>query len=449
MIGIWVCARSSLTIESIAAIDAPAPRPRALARWLAGPSAIGSENGTPSSIRSAPRASSSSTSRRVVSRSGSPATMNGISAASPRARRSRNLRFILPAPAMSLHRHPEGLGDRAHILVAAAGQIHDHDLFLWQLRRQLDCVRHRMRALECGDYSFGFGQHLQRIQRLGVGHRGVFGAAHVVQPRMLGAYAGIIEACGDRMGLANLAQFVLQQVGFVAVQDADTALRNRGGVMGSTDAEAGGLDANQFDFGILDKRIEQADSVRAAVDACDQHVGEASFMLENLAARLAADDRLEVADDHRIWMRPRAGADQIVGAADGCDPVAQRLVHRVFEALAAGFDGGDLRAEEFHPKDVQRLALDVDRAHEDFAFALEQGGHRRRRDAMLTGTGFGADARLVHPDREERLAEGIVHLVRAGVAEVLALQINLRTAELRGQICAQVEGSWAADVLAR
>ena len=111
--------------------------------------------------------------------------------------------------------------------------------------------------------------------------------------------------------------------------------------------------------------------------------------------------------------------------------------------------GGDLGAEQLHAKDVERLALDVDAAHEDLALALEQRRHRRGRHAMLSGAGLGGDARLAHPHRQQRLPERVVHLVRAGMAEVLALEVDLRAAEVRGQIGGEEERRRPADVLAR
>src|SRR5208283_4571857 len=70
-------------------------------------------------------------------------------------------------------------------------------------------------------------------------------------------------------------------------------------------------------------------------------------------------------------------------------------------------------------------------------------------DAMLSSAGLRRDARLVHPHRQQSLAQSVVHLVRAGVAEVLALQIDFRTAEARGEILAEVERCRASDELAR
>jgi hypothetical protein len=47
---------------------------------------------------------------------------------------------------------------------------------------------------------------------------------------------------------------------------------------------------------------------------------------------------------------------------------------------------------------------------------------------MHAGSGLGNDAFLAHALRQENLAEHVVHLVRAGVIELLAFEINLRAA---------------------
>ncbi len=65
------------------AMLAPALSARRLDACTAGPSAMGSVNGMPSSITSAPAPGSSSRIAREVSRSGSPAVMKGTKAARP------------------------------------------------------------------------------------------------------------------------------------------------------------------------------------------------------------------------------------------------------------------------------------------------------------------------------------------------------------------------------
>ena len=103
------------------------------------------------------------------------------------------------------------------------------------------------------------------------------------------------------------------------------------------------------------------------------------------AARLVADDALELAHHPRERMRADDRADAVVRRLDGRDPVAQRLVDRVLERRAARLDRDDLGAEQLHAPHVERLALDVDRAHEDGAVEPEQRGGGRGRDAVLAG----------------------------------------------------------------
>ena len=118
-----------------------------------------------------------------------------------------------------------------------------------------------------------------------------------------------------------------------------------------------------------------------------------------------------------------------MGRLDVGDPVAHRLVDRVLERRRAGGDAADLGAERAHAQDVGPLALDVLGAHVHDARQVEQGAGRRRRDAVLAGAGLGDDPGLAQPAGQERLAEGVVDLVGAGVGEVLALEVE---AERRG-----------------
>ena len=109
-------------------------------------------------------------------------------------------------------------------------------------------------------------------------------------------------------------------------------------------------------------------------------------------------------------------------------PVAQRLVHRVLERLRAGLDRHDLGAEHLHAKHVRLLPLDVDRTHIDDAFEAEARAQRRGGDAVHAGAGLGDDALLAHAPRQQDLAEHVVDLVRAGVIELLALEIDFGAA---------------------
>src|SRR5579871_4304276 len=100
-------------------------------------------------------------------------------------------------------------------------------------------------------------------------------------------------------------------------------------------ARAASLDADQFHGGVIREGVEDADGVAAAADAGHYQVGQASLLRQNLLARLAADDGLEVAHDAWVGMRSDDRADQVEGGLDVRHPVANGLVDGVFERATA------------------------------------------------------------------------------------------------------------------
>ena len=98
---------------------------------------------------------------------------------------------------------------------------------------------------------------------------------------------------------------------------------------------------------------------------------------------------------------------------------------------------------------VERLASDVLLTHVDDALLSEHGADGGSGDAVLSGAGLGDDAVLAHPLRQQTLSERVVDLVRAGVGEVLALDVDARAAEIASEVLGVVEGSRPADVVAR
>ena len=187
---------------------------------------------------------------------------------------------------------------------------------------------------------------------------------------------------------------------------------------------ARGLDADQLDLGVVDERHEDPDRVGAAADAGDHALGQPARLLEHLRARLVADHALEVAHDRRERRRADARADDVVGVGDVGDPVADRGRHRLLERPRARLDRRDGRAEQAHALDVGLLAAHVLGAHVDDALEAEQRAGGGAGDAVLAGAGLGDDPRLAHALGQQRLAERVVDLVRAGVQQVLALEVD-------------------------
>ena len=147
-------------------------------------------------------------------------------------------------------------------------------------------------------------------------------------------------------------------------------------------------------------------------------------------------------------MRPRHRADDVVGVAYVGHPVAQRLVHGVLQRAGAARHRIDLGAQELHAEHVGLLALDVGCAHEDLARQPEARAHRGDGDAVLAGARLGDDARLAHAARQQDLAEAVVDLVRAGVIELVALEVDLGAGPAAGgrRNLAQVLGETLGEI---
>ncbi|MNC35324.1 hypothetical protein D3C75_838040 [compost metagenome] len=91
--------------------------------------------------------------------------------------------------------------------------------------------------------------------------------------------------------------------------------------------------------------------------------------------------------------------------------------------------------------------LDVHLAHVDFAGNAHQRTGGGQRHAVLAGAGLGDHLALAHELGQQRLAQAVVDLVRAGVVEVLALEVDLRTAEFFAQAAGMEDRAGAADVV--
>ena len=198
----------------------------------------------------------------------------------------------------------------------------------------------------------------------------------------------------------------------------------RRGMPAGRDPVAGRLGHGQADGRLADEPVKQADRVRAAPDTGQDEIRQSPLDGQDLGRRLVAQDPLEVAHDRRVGVRAHRRAEDIVGGLDVRDPVAHRLVDGVLERGRAGSNRPDLGAQGSHPEDVGLLALDVLGAHEHDTGQIEQGAGRRRRDPVLARAGLGDHPGLAQPPGQEGLAEGVVDLVGAGVAEVLALQVQ-------------------------
>src|ERR1700751_1971482 len=104
-------------------------------------------------------------------------------------------------------------GDGVHVLVAASRKIDEQNRFARQRAGELRRVRERVTRLERWNDPFDPTAIMERRERLRIGDRHVLGATAVLEPRMLRANAGIVEARRNGVRLENLAIVVLQEIG--------------------------------------------------------------------------------------------------------------------------------------------------------------------------------------------------------------------------------------------
>jgi hypothetical protein len=105
--------------------------------------------------------------------------------------------------------------------------------------------------------------------------------------------------------------------------------------------------------------IEDAKRVAPAAHACDDRIGEPASASEALFARFCPNHRLEFTDHQWIGMWAQHRPEQVIRVASVRDPVAHRLVDRIFERPAASLDGAYLRAEQPHAINIRRLPTHV------------------------------------------------------------------------------------------
>src|SRR5205814_9874207 len=127
-------------------------------------------------------------------------------------------------------------------------------------------------------------------------------------------------------------------------------------------------------------------------------------------------------------MRSEDRADDVVRRANVRDPIANRFVDRIFQRAAAALHRYDFGAEEMHAKDVELLARHIDFARVDDALQSEERAGGGGGDAVLAGAGLRDDPLLAHSFRDERLTDGVVNLVRAGVIEIFAFEEQSKSA---------------------
>src|SRR5438128_239082 len=87
-----------------------------------------------------------------------------------------------------------------------------------------------------------------------------------------------------------------------------------------------GFNADELCTWCVSEWVKDADSIASAANTGDYYIGQSPLLRKNLCPCFIADNRLEVAHDARIGMRPDCRTDQVEGGFDIRYPVADGLV---------------------------------------------------------------------------------------------------------------------------
>ena len=154
------------------------------------------------------------------------------------------------------------------------------------------------------DNAFQTAQFLQCLHGLHICDRHVFYAAAVTQISMFRPHARIIQSCGNRMGKLHVAVFILQQIRFHAMQNANLADRHGAGMLSAFNSQPGSLHANQFHRRLLNKFRKHPNRVGTAAHTGHNHIRKPPFRLHQLAFCLLADYPLELLYHLGVRVRP-------------------------------------------------------------------------------------------------------------------------------------------------
>ena len=176
--------------------------------------------------------------------------------------------------------------------------------------------------------------------------------------------------------------------------------------------------------------IKASDGVGASAHAGDHRVGKPSFLFHELFFDLLRDHRLKIPHDGGKRMRPHHRTQTVMGIADPGGPLPHGFRNRVLQGGRSGRDRDHLGSQQAHAVDVEGLSSGVLLSHENHALHSHQRGRRGRRHSVLARSRLRDQTGFSHFLRKEGLPQHVVDLVRAGVVQVLPLEIDLRAAKI-------------------
>src|SRR5215467_9776707 len=156
--------------------------------------------------------------------------------------------------------------DMLYVLVASAGEIHDHDVTLLHGWRELRDVRDSVRAFQRRHNPFFPRKQIESRKRVIIGRRGVLCETLIPQITVFGPYGRIIQSGRHGMSQIDLSVVVLEEISHRALENTGFSTRKTSSMLPAGNAESTGLDAYHLYFVVVPKGVKQAHRVASASD---------------------------------------------------------------------------------------------------------------------------------------------------------------------------------------
>src|ERR1700751_3328831 len=123
------------------------------------------------------------------------------------------------------------------------------------------------------------------------------------------------------MGFDGLAVLVLQQVGKRSLKSTWRTAAECRCMSAGPDTIPCRLVSDQAHTGIIEKRVEDADSVGSSADTSYDRVGQSARLCLDLRTCLEADNSLKITHHGREGMRAGRSSEAVVGVLGVGDPI--------------------------------------------------------------------------------------------------------------------------------
>mmetsp|Transcript_32153 Transcript_32153/g.68034 ORF Transcript_32153/g.68034 Transcript_32153/m.68034 type:complete len:497 (+) Transcript_32153:302-1792(+) len=282
-----------------------------------------------------------------------------------------------------------------------------------------------MTCLKCRNDAFVLAHHFESLQCLIVGNRRVLGPSTILQVGMFWTDSWIIQTSTDTVSVQCLTTLLLDDICQCTLQYPGSSLGQSGTVLFIlVNTMTSGFNSMQFNFLIINKRVECSNGIRPPSNTRDNHIRQLPRLFLHLPLDLISHNTLEITYNRGKWVRPHSGPDEVVSIPYVCDPITHCLIDGILQCCLTLLHWAHLGSQRVHTEHIELLTLAVHSTHVYSAVQSQLGTNRCSRHTMLPRSCLGNDARLTNLLRQDGLSDGIVNFMCASMRQILPLQPN-------------------------